>query len=271
MDLDLHMHSTASDGTVSPAGVVAAAVEGRLDVIALTDHDTVGGVLEARAAASGFPLEVIPALEVSSTWEEGEIHILGYFVDPTHPPLVAHGEFARTRRAERMQGMIDLLADEGVEVAFESVLEAAGFERSNLGRPHLARALLEGGYVASLSEAFDRFIGNAHPAYIPTRLLTLEEGVGLILDAGGVPVWAHPPVEHLDALLPRLVRAGLRGVEVFRPRNSRDRTLLLERTARSAGLVVSGGSDWHGPDDGPLGGFRVQSREVGRLLELGGM
>ncbi len=271
MEIDLHLHSTASDGTASPTEVVRAAIEGRLDAIALTDHDTVGGVEEARAAAQGHAIEVITGLEVSSTWEGGEIHILGYFVDVANPELLAHGEFARTRRTERMKGMIERLGEQGVEVAFEAVLAEAGYAESNLGRPHLARAMVGAGHTTSVPEAFDRYIGNDHPAYIPTSLGDPEEALRLIQEAGGVPVWAHPPVEHLDALLPRLIRGGLKGIEVYRPRNSRDRVLLLERVARSTGLVMSGGSDWHGPDDGPLGAFRLDSRDVGKLLELGGL
>lgn len=271
MKLDLHMHSTASDGIVSPTEVVERAIRGRLDAIALTDHDTVAGVGEARMAAEGHPLEVIPGIEVSCTWEGGEIHVLGYFVDPENPALVAHGGRARNQREARLRGMVGRLAEQGIHVPFDAVLEAAGDEVHTLGRPHLARAMVATGAVADVHEAFDHYIGNEHPAYLPTHLLSPEEGVALIRSAGGVAVWAHPPVEQLDALLPRLVRSGLGGVEVYRPRNSPDRVRLLERTARTAGLLRSGGSDWHGPDDGELGDFHVEAGEVAELLSLGGM
>ncbi len=271
MDLDLHLHSTASDGTLSPEGVVAAAVSARLDVIALTDHDTTAGVAAAQEAARGHPLEVIPGIEVSATWSGGEIHILGYFVDPEHPRMREHGEWAGDRRTHRMRTMVERLQERGVEVEMADVEAAAGEERGSLARPHLARALVARGVVETVYEAFDRFIGDAHAAYEPTRLLELEGAVDLIREAGGMAVWAHPPMDHLDALLPRLVRGGLQGLETYRPRNPRDRTLRLERRARSAGLVVTGGSDWHGPEGGELGEFRVSASEVSAFLEAGGL
>jgi 3',5'-nucleoside bisphosphate phosphatase len=271
VDLDLHLHSNASDGRLAPADLVQAAVEARLDVIALTDHDTVAGVAPAQDAARQHPIDLIPALEVSSTWEATEIHVLGYFVDPAEPALVRHAEVASERRARRLEEMVDRLRDQGVDVAFDRVVALAGDEAWSLGRPHLARALLEAGYVATVSEAFDRFIGNGHPAYLPTRLLDPGEAIELIHGAGGLAVWAHPPVYLLDALLPRLAALGLDGLEVHRPRTPPDRVELLSAAARGVGLFVTGGSDWHGPDDGPLGTFRVDSREVAEFLEAGGL
>ena len=270
MHVDLHLHSTASDGTLSPEGVVAAAVAARLDVIALTDHDTITGVPSAQEAARGHPLVVIPAIEVSATWSGGEIHILGYYVDPEHPRMREHGEWAGDRRIRRMQVMLERLQDRGVEVELADVEAAAGEDRASLARPHLARALVARGVVESVHEAFDQYIGDAHAAYEPTRLLELEHAVDLIQEVGGIAVWAHPPMEHLDRLLPRLVRGGLKGLETYRPRNPRDRTRLLQRRARSAGLLVTGGSDWHGPEGGPLGEFRVSASEVEAFLEIGG-
>lgn len=270
MRLDLHLHSTASDGSVSPAGVAAAAAAAGLDIIALTDHDTVAGVQAARDAGRDLAVEVIPGVEMSSTFQGHEVHILGYFVDPTHPAMVGHDERAGSLREARIRGMLERLEDQGVRVPMEAVLEAAGPERHSLGRPHLARALQAAGYVESVPEAFDRLIGDDHPAFLPTRFLEPEEAVAIIRQAGGLPVWAHPPGELLDPLLPRLCRAGLRGLEVYRPRMNAERILRLERAARSAGLLVTGGSDWHGPEGGELGGFVVTEDEVGAFLEAGG-
>jgi 3',5'-nucleoside bisphosphate phosphatase len=271
MDLDLHLHSTASDGRLPPRAVVARAVEARLDVIALTDHDTVAGVAEARDAAAGHPLHVIPALEVSSTWDETEIHILGYFVDPLHEALRGHGQEASRRRRHRLEEMVRRLADQGVVVSFDSVLRIAGDEVASLGRPHLARALHEAGYVEDPVEAFDHFIGNEHPAYIPTRLMAPDAAIQMIHQAGGLAVWAHPPTHLQDSLLPRLVEMGMDGLEAYRPYHSPEKTRRLEGLARKFDLVLSGGSDWHGPDDGDLGTFRVHAREVSAFLERGGM
>lgn len=271
MNLDLHMHSSASDGRLSPTEVVEAAIRGRLDVIALTDHDTVAGVEEAREAARGRALHVVPGLEVSTTWDETELHILGYFVDLSDPALRRHGAEAGERRRRRLEEMVRRLRGQGVTVAFETVVEMAGDDVASLGRPHLARALEEAGYVDEPAEAFDRFIGNDHPAYIPTRLVDPESAIAMIHGAGGVAVWAHPPSHLLDELLPRLVAVGLDGLEAYRPRHRPEKTTRLERAASHHGLVVSGGSDWHGPDDGELGTFRVEAREVAKLLERGGM
>ena len=272
MRLDLHMHSSASDGSWAPGQVVEGALRGGLDVMALTDHDTITGVEAAFDAARGHPIEVIPALEVSTTLEERELHILGYFVDPSDAALRRHDGLAGERRAQRLEEMVDRLADQGVEVSFDAVVEKAGAEASSLGRPHLARVLQDAGYVDSVPEAFDRFIGNEHPAYIPTRLLDPESAIQMIHGAGGVAIWAHPPMWLLDELLPELVRWGLDGLEVYRPRNLPDRVKELEAAARGAGLtLLSGGSDWHSPEDGELGDFVVDSRQIPQLLERGGM
>jgi predicted metal-dependent phosphoesterase TrpH len=269
MDLDLHLHSTASDGTVPPAEVVAAAVAARLDAIALTDHDTLAGISAATDAAVGKAVAVIPAIEMSTTHEGEELHILGYFVDPSDGGLLGHVERAGGRREARLREMVSRLNEQGVELAFERVAEAAG--EGAPGRPHLARALVEAGVVGSVPEAFDRYIGNAHPAYVPTLLLDPREAIRLIHGAGGIAVWAHPPIHRIEPLLPGLRRWGLDGLEVYRPFLGRDRMLQTETAARSAGLIVTGGSDWHGPEGGPLGEFRVHASEVPRFLEIGGM
>ncbi|MEX2528945.1 MAG: PHP domain-containing protein [Gemmatimonadota bacterium] len=273
MRLDLHTHTTASDGAFSPSQLIEAAVAGRLDAVAITDHDSVEGVDEALQAAQDLPLEVIPGIEVSSTLDGREVHMLGYFVDLSNAPLRAHGHRASNRREERLREMIQRLEeDEGLSIPFETVLDAAGPEQFTLGRPHLARAMTTLGFVASPDEAFLRYLSNDHPAYVPTDLVTPAEAVELIQQAGGVSVWAHPGREDLSVLLSDLVDAGLQGLEVFRPRNSARWVLELEGLARHYGLVVSGGSDWHGPAGGSdLGDFHVGADEVGRLLELGGL
>jgi len=270
MDVDLHMHSRASDGTATPSEVVAAALKGRLDLISLTDHDTVGGVEEAISAAQGHDLQIIPGLEVSTHWHGVEIHILGYFVDLNHQRLREHGVWAGDRRLRRMESMVARLRKLGIEVGMADVETEAGASRKSLARPHLARALVKLGYVTSVPEAFDRYLGDAQQVFEPAALLSPEEGIDLIRASGGIAVWAHPPMDHLDALLPKLVAEGLRGLEVFRPRNSPERVLQLEKRATAAGLLVTGGSDWHGPEGGELGRFRVSSEAVAEFLEQGG-
>ena len=271
MRLDLHLHSQASDGSESPSKVVRAAAAGQLDVIALTDHDTTQGLDEAWRAAERVSIEVVPGIEVSTVHAGRGLHILGYFVDPSTPRLRAYEARASHRREERMREMIQRLAARGVRVPYAAVVEVAGPSRRSLGRPHLARALVRAGYANSVSDAFDRHIGNRHPAYVPTAFVSAEEAIHMIVESGGIPVWAHPRFELLEGLLPGLKVAGLRGIEVYRPRVFPERILALEGIARSWDLLVTGGSDWHGPASGTLGEFCVFPDEVARFLEAGGM
>lgn len=279
MRLDLHVHTTASDGALSPGAVVDQAIAGGLHVLAIADHDTTAGSRAARAAVGGHgrasrgrPLHVVPAIELSTTRAGDELHVLGYFLDLDAPALRAHEERSSRRRRERLREIVDRLAARGVEVAFEEVLRVAGSEVDSLGRPHLARALVRAGHVDTVSEAFDRFIGDHAPAFVPTDLLDPVEGVEVILESGGIPVWAHPPGDTVEGLLPELVAGGLRGLEVYRPYNTPDQVRRLKSLARRHGLLVSGGSDFHDPDrGGALGGFFVTDREVAELLELGGL
>ena len=272
MRLDLHIHSTASDGALPPTEVLALCQASRLDVIALADHDTMAGVRRLNQVGIKGAIQVIPGIEVSSTLEQRELHFLGFFVDPESEIIRRHEGRAVRLREKRMRGMIQRLEDQGIEVSMAAVNDAAGPDRTALSRPHLARALAKAGHVTSVPEAFDRYIGDRHPAFLPTDLLSPDEAIQLILDAGGIPVWAHPPEDRVESLLPRLVRAGLRGLEVYRPRHSARYTLRLEGLCKSWKLLTSGGSDWHGPDRGSnLGDFFVTAEEISALLEEGGM
>jgi predicted metal-dependent phosphoesterase TrpH len=272
MRLDLHVHSTASDGAWSPEAVVRGAAEGGLDVIALTDHDTIAGYRAAEATGREIDVQVLPGIEVSSTHRGRDVHILGYFVDPDAPPLVRHGEGAVRRREERMREMLSLLSNEGIDLEYEAVEEAAGPDRVVIGRPHLAKALVAAGHATSLPDAFDRLIGDDCAAFVPTHLMTPEGAVELVSASGGVPVWAHPPGDLVDSLLPPLRRAGLRGLEVYRPGHRRSDLLRLESICKTSGLLMSGGSDWHSTDGGSaLGDFHVTADEVAALLAVGGM
>ena len=272
MRLDLHVHTTASDGSLSPAEVVGLAAAAGLDVVAITDHDTVAGIPAALNAAAESSLRLIPGIEVSSTFEGAEYHVLGYFVDHGADSIRAHQRHALGGRESRMDEMVDRLRRQGLLIEMSDVLAAAGPARSAIARPHLARALVVKGYARSVADAFDRLIGDGHPAYVPTGLATPEEAIRLILEAGGIPVWAHPPMDALTRLLPTFIGSGLKGIEVYRPRSSPGRIRKLERAAESAGLLVTGGSDWHDSERGhALGIFFVTGEEVGGLLEAGGM
>jgi predicted metal-dependent phosphoesterase TrpH len=170
-----------------------------------------------------------------------------------------------------MQEMLARLAARGIDVSYAAVEAAAGPAREVIGRPHLARALVAAGHATSVSDAFDRLIGDGHPAFVPTALLDPVGAVGVVKAAGGIPVWAHPPASLLDELLAPLMRAGLRGLEVWRPRNQRSDVDRLRGICATSGLLTSGGSDWHTPDGGAaLGDFAVSGENVAPLLAAGG-
>ena len=267
MRIDLHLHTTASDGTLSPAETVRQAAAGRLDVIAITDHDSCAGVGEAVDAAEGSALTVVSGAELSAYHDGRDVHILGYGVAPGSEVIRRYDIRAREARTARMAAMVGRLRDEGVEVTLDEVVEQAQEGRAMVGRPHLAAALVARGRVDSLAEAFDTLIGNEHPAYVPTELASPREALETILDAGGIPVWAHPPRDLLETLLGELVEQGLAGLEAYRPGWSSQRQRQTARLARDRGLLVSGGSDWHGPQrNGALGDFWVQPNQVGELL-----
>ena len=272
MRLDLHVHTTASDGACDPAEVIDLAVESGLDVLSITDHDTVAALEVAMRAAADRSVRLIPGIEVSSTWDGSEYHFLGYFVDPEAASVRTHERDAVERRMDRMEDMVDRLRQQGLLIVMGDVLEAAGPNHFAIGRPHLARALVGGGYASSVPDAFDRLIGDRHPAFVSTLLATPDQAIQVILAGGGIPVWAHPPLGSLARLLPELVRVGLRGLEVFRPHSRPKQVEKLRRAAEGAGLLVSGGSDWHDPDrSGALGDFFVTEDRVGALLEAGSL
>ncbi|MGH7503472.1 MAG: PHP domain-containing protein [Longimicrobiales bacterium] len=270
MRVDLHLHSTASDGSLSPSALAWAARAGGLHVIALTDHDTTGGVADASQAGAGN-VHVIQGIELSCTHECTEVHMLGYFVDPGHPALVEYERAASLRRRERMHAMIDRLAALGPRVSMDDVQVAAGPGALAIARPHLARVLVQKGHAATVSEAFDRWIGNTAPAYVSVDLIDPERAIERIHAAGGVAVWAHPDMTQLRDAIGTFASWGLDGIECYRPRCSSAESLEMEAMAQGRGLLVTGGSDWHGIWNGRLGSFSLGREEVGAFLEYGGI
>ena len=189
--VDLHLHSTASDGRLAPADVVRQAAEQGLNIIAITDHDTVDGIAPALAAAKDFTqLKVIPGIELSTDVPQGEVHVLGYFIDYINREFQVTLEKLRNSRLERAQGMIVKLRSFGIHIDWERVREIAG--TGSIGRPHIAQAMLEKGYITSLKEAFDKFIGREGPAYVEREKMSPDEAVELVLQVKGLPVLAHP-------------------------------------------------------------------------------
>jgi 3',5'-nucleoside bisphosphate phosphatase len=268
--IDLHLHSTASDGSLSPSALVWAAHAGGLDLIAITDHDTCAGISEAQRALA-TQLQVIPAIELSTTHESCEQHILGYFINPQHSTLQEYARNAVHKRQDRIEGMIERLKPFGVHLSLRDVLSSAEPAPRALGRPHLARALVQRGFVQTVNEAFERFIGDQGPAFLPTDLLTPKQGIDLIHQAGGVAVWAHPRASAVERYLNDFVDWGLDGVECYRPNAAATETMQLEEIALRRGLLTTGGSDWHGTWQGKLGDFYVTPEEIEKLLEVGGI
>lgn len=265
---DLHIHTRASDGELSPADVVRAAADGKLDYIAVTDHDTIDGLGEALAAARGGPVRVITGVEVSSEQEGVEIHVLGYHIRPDAEPLRAHENSALGRRQERAREMVRTLQAHGLAIEYEDVLRAAGSDTRAIGRPHVARALLANGHVRSMGEAFERYLGDGALAFVRTEFPAVRDSIEMIRASGGVAVWAHPGMDVLERFAPSFAEWGMSGIESFRPNTSPTDGKRIRGVARGLGMFTTGGSDWHGPHRSRLGDFFVPTDEVQELLDL---
>ncbi len=271
MKIDLHLHTTASDGRLSPEEVVELAAEGGLEVIAITDHDSVEGIAAALEAAELFPpLKVIPGVEFNSDIPDGEVHILGYFIDYESQELGQTLRRLRRARRRRARRMIARLAELGIEVEWERIEELAG--GGSMGRPHIAQAMLEQGYISSLQEAFNRYIGRRGPAYVEREKLTPVGAVELVVKARGLPVLAHPAsIDGLEELLGQLKAAGLVGLEAYYNGYPRQTIDWLVDIGKRHGLIISGGSDFHGFGGGKetrIGGIDVPSACVEQLVAL---
>lgn len=244
MAIDLHIHTTHSDGTLTPEAVVDLAREAGLTAIAITDHDTVSGVAAATETA-GSEIEVVAGLELSAQGPgEPDVHVLGYFVDPAAPGLLRTLISLRTARTARAVTMVQSLTAAGYRITWPDVLQQAG--AGAVGRSHVARALLSNGEVASLEEAFIRLIGARAPFYFAKRSLTLGDAVALVHDAGGAAVLAHPGITGEGSLV-ALVDEGLDGIEAYHAEHTTSQRAHFAALAKRFGLVATGGSDFHGP------------------------
>ena len=249
MSLDLHVHSTFSDGTKSPAELVAMARERGLVALSITDHDTTEGTDEALAAGTRHGLEVVPGIEISVVHGESHLHLLGYYIDHRHRALQQLLSELQQDRRNRNTKIIETLQLLGAPITAEDVAVEAGCGET--GRPHIARALMRKGLVSSIDEAFTRFLARGAPAYHSRRVLSAAEGIRLIQLAGGVSVLAHPAtidnsLRKIPALVAELTACGLDGIEVYYPAHSRKNRKQLSSLASRYGLVVTGGSDYHG-------------------------
>lgn len=262
--LELHCHTTCSDGTLTPTALVQAALEAGVKALAITDHDTLAGWQEAGQAAAGTSLEIVPGLELSTMYRDRPMHILGFYPDRAslEPPL----QERINGRKQRAQLMAEKLAALGYPITLP---EMPG-DRAP-GRPHLAAALVAAGHVASSREAFDRWLGDNGPAYVPYEPFSAEAGIRLLRACAAVPVWAHPYLFRggtVETILPNLVAAGLMGVEVYHPHHSPSEVRRLEELCRTYGLLMTGGSDFHGPGANSPDDMAVKLNQLHIPLDL---
>ena len=267
--VDLHIHSTASDGRLNPVEVVRQAAKKGLSVIAIADHDSVDGIASALETAKTFPrLKVIPSIELSTDVPHGEAHVLGYFIDYTDREFEATLEGLRKSRFHRAQGMLAKLKNLGIHIEWERVQKIAG--TGSIGRPHIAQAMLEKGYISSMKEAFTKYIHRDGPAYVEREKMTPVETVGLILRFNGIPVLAHPfTTKNPEVLIVELKAAGLIGIEAYYNDYSTDEINELVSFADRYGLIATGGSDYHGleaANETMIGGVNVPMESVERLI-----
>jgi predicted metal-dependent phosphoesterase TrpH len=271
--VDLHIHSTASDGKFSPEAIVTKAAELGLTIIALADHDSVDGIAPALEAARAFPqLMVIPGIEISTDLPGGEAHVLGYFIDYASEELRTTLERFRSSRQRRAQGMIAKLRDFGIQLDWRRVQEIAG--DGSIGRPHIAQAMREKGYITSLKEAFARYIGQGGPAYVEREKMTPAEAVALIVRSDGLPVLAHPfTVNDPETMVVELKAAGMVGIEAYYNGYTVAEKERLVSLAARYDLITTGGSDYHGLDDSDetrLGGVEVPMASAEKLIGRAG-
>ena len=242
--VDLHLHTTASDGALTPTQLIDLVARTSLRVISITDHDTINGIDEAQDAVSKLPdVTLIPGIELGTQDGPSEVHLLGYFINHRDPSLLAALERFREERVVAAQQNVDKLRSMGIHITWERVRELAG---GTVGRPHIAKAMVEGGYVESVRAAFDIYLGDNGIGRVPRPKLDPVDALGMVHDAGGVGAIAHPrTVKELGRVAPRLAEAGLAGIEVYAEKYGPEEQAGYRAIARRYGLVECGGSDYH--------------------------
>ncbi len=248
--IDLHAHSRASDGALSPTELVKCAREKELEAIAITDHDTIEGVEEALAAGQEFDLEVVPGIEISAEFPEETMHILGYYVDFKDQKFIDNISVLQKARAERNPRIVKNLQKLGINIEYDEIQKEAG--SGQVGRPHFAKVLLNKGYVKTNKEAFNKYLKKGAPGYEDKFRFQPQDAISHILNAGGLPVLAHPATlkcktdEALENEINKLVGYGLKGIEAYYSDHSNSQAELYTRLADKYGLFITGGSDFHG-------------------------
>lgn len=268
---DLHVHTTASDGKLSPAAMIEQAAALGLEAIAITDHDSIEGIAAALESASRFPkLIFIPGVEINTDVADGEVHILGYFIDHKNKKLKHTLEELRNSRYERGRKIVAKLTEMGVNLDWKRVEELA--DGGSVGRPHIAQAMIDQGLVSSFQEAFGTYIGRNCPAYVQRKKLTPVEAVALVLEGTGLPVLAHPAdIQPLESFILELKNAGIIGMEVYYNNYTPQTTDYLQTLADKYDLIACGGSDHHGFDGGAgadIGSVALPGESIEKLVSL---
>jgi predicted metal-dependent phosphoesterase TrpH len=260
---DLHIHTQASDGWLAPSVAVQQANKAGLSAISIADHDSVGGIEAAIEAGNKHGIEVIPGVELSSGFEGRELHILGYFIDWRDKRLQNKLFAIQGARIDRAKRILEKLRGLDINISYNVTIVIAG---GAIGRPKIAQAILDRGYVRTVQEAFERYLGIDGPAYVEKYPLQPAEAIGIIQKAGGIAALAHPVFCRTDELLPELVEQGLQAIEVYHSKHDASDTRHFEQLAKKYGLLVVGGSDAHGKEV-PVGAVRISYEFVEKLKE----
>lgn len=264
---DLHIHSNRSDGLLSPEEIVEKAAELELKAISIVDHDEIGGVEPAIKRGMELGVEIIPGVELSTQGEGHEVHIIGYFIDYQNELILNYLRFFQQERYKRAVKILERLKDFGINLKMEKVLRKAGL--GSIGRPHIADALVEEGYVSSSDEAFYKYLADGRPACVPKFKISPGEAIDLISSVGGLSFLAHPGVDLTDREVIGLVKRGLDGIEVIHPKHTQERMVWLQGVIKKYGLLESGGSDCHGNRKGRLlmGKYKVPYTLVEKMKQ----
>ena len=268
-EADLHCHTSASDGLLTPRQLVQLAADRGIMALGITDHDTVQGWEEAELAGMEYGIEILRGIELNTDWNGIEVHILGYEINGESAYLQERLKYLRAARQQRMLEILERLHDLGITLTVNHIQEFAQGE--SIGRPHIAQALIKYGYAKNNREAFTRYLAQGAPAYVPRFKLTPEEGIQLIRQAEGVAVLAHPGVHRLESGVPAWVKVGLQGIEVRHSEHGVTEEQRCRAVAEQYGLVMTGGSDFHGEARKPgveLGGWGVTLDVVAQIRSL---
>jgi len=247
---DLHIHTNYSDSTFSPEEVIVAARDSGLSAVSITDHDTVNGIPDSIKYGEQYGIEVIPGIEMTVEKDEREVHILGYYIDWKSDTLLKKIKAIQESRVKRIYQMVELLKQEGIDIDPEEVINYAG--RGTLGRLHLASVMQKKEKIATIKEAFNKYIGFSKSCYVPHMKFSPEEAIKLILASGGVPVLAHPAVTNNAPFIPEFTAIGLRGLEIYHSDHNKADQKRFLKIAEKHGLIATGGSDCHGMGKGRM-------------------